>query len=394
MSNAANIVNATLTKVRAIVDEVVPTVLSGSVNVDTSDAEAVVIPTVSFDTIDIDAAGQYLLAVLNGILALPNHRSVEFEDPGALGITLDTPTLDESLYVSLKGSILGDVTTGGYGIDNLIERDRFERERDAVMSALETAKSTVAVAQFSNGLSLPTGALLGQMLDADLDASRKLEDVNQKLIAERFAKYADAKQDAYSNGAELVKRVVDEYSIKIKMAIAAYSAKVEAYLKKTEAGTKIASAELDAYTSSVAAYASKMKALEGMYVAMGSLLEYGYRTHDEQLDAAIGEAKAQVSILLAKSKSDLEEESARLMAYAAVATAALSAINVHASVSESSSLSNSNSRSASAAWSSSESAAESIRHRTDLEGGEGGPPPVSIYAPRDPAELLLEEEAT
>ena len=387
MSNASTIVENTLLEVRAIVDEVVPTVLSGSINVDTSDAEAVGIPAVSFDTIDISVAGQYLLAVLNGILALPNHRSVEFEDPGALGITLDTPTLDESLYASLKGNILGDVTTGGYGIDNLIERDLFERERDNVMGALETAKNAAVTASFSNGLSMPTGAMLGQMLDADLDATRKLEEANQKVIADRFAKYADAKKDAYTNGAELVKRVIDEYGIKIKTAIAAYTAKVDAYLKKTEAGVKVAGAELDAYLSSVEAYASQMKALEGMYVAMGSLLEYGYRTHDERLAAAIESAKAQVSILLAKSKADLEEESARLMAYAAVATAALSAINVHASVSESSSYSASNSVSKSASYSQSLGVSNNVKWTAHYDEAETMPTPLGAPTPIAPPDL-------
>lgn len=370
MSEAGDLVNSTLTSVRSIVDTWVPVVLDGSILVDTNKVEAVEFPAISWDTIDLNSAGQYLLAVLNGILDLPIYRTVEFEDPGALGITVDAPTLDETLFTELKDHILPEVTGGAYGIDTLIEQDLFERERDAIMGALDKEKSDIAVTQFTNGLSLPTGEFVGRSLAADIIAAEKLEEVNRKIIADRFALYADAKEYAYKNGSQLAERMVDEYAIKIKTAIAVYAAKVDAYAKKTEAGVKLNSAELTAYKSMVDAYTSQMKALESQYRVMASVAEYGYRTSDEQLGAAIEEAKAKVEIYLSESKADLEEESARLMAYAAVATAALSAINVHASMSESSSYRTSESREASVSYRESISIAAETRHKkfTDVVG--------------------------
>lgn len=207
---------------------------------------------------------------LEGDLEIPDRPDIDFDPQEAGNLYND---VRQALEASIDGKLnqflttyfpspvaygkamswLENATNGGTGIDPIIERQLWERDRTRVLNESSRAESEAAINWANRGFPLPPGALTGQIHQIRLDAQRKLSEQSRDIAIKRFdaglenAKFAvktiiDTAQTALAAASDYIKTVMMGPQLASQLALSQVDAKV----KMVQAMTSLYGAEVAA----------------------------------------------------------------------------------------------------------------------------------------------------
>lgn len=203
-------------------------------------------------------------------LDIPQKPEIDF-DPNQAGNLYDS--IRSALETTIEGKLDQFLTTyfpspaayskamawlenavdGGVGIDPVIERQLWERDRARVLNESARAESEAAINWANRGFPLPPGALTGQVHQIRLDAQKKLSEQSRDIAIKRFdaglenAKFAvktiiDASQTALNAASDYIKTVMMGPQLASELALS----QVDAKIKVVQALTTLYAAEVGA----------------------------------------------------------------------------------------------------------------------------------------------------
>lgn len=203
-------------------------------------------------------------------LDIPQKPEIDF-DPNQAGNLYDS--IRSALETTIEGKLDQFLTTyfpspaayskamawlenavdGGVGIDPVIERQLWERDRARVLNESARAESEAAINWANRGFPLPPGALTGQVHQIRLDAQKKLSEQSRDIAIKRFdaglenAKFAvktiiDTAQTALNAASDYIKTVMMGPQLASELALS----QVDAKIKVVQALTTLYAAEVGA----------------------------------------------------------------------------------------------------------------------------------------------------
>lgn len=207
---------------------------------------------------------------LDETLDIPQKPEIDF-DPNQAGNLYDS--IRGALEATIEGKIdeflttyfpspaayskamawLEKATDGGTGIDPVIERQLWERDRTRILNESARAESEAAINWANRGFPLPPGALTGQVHQIRLDAQKKLSEQSRDIAIKRFdaglenAKFAvktiiDTAQTALAAASDYIKTIMMGPQLASQLALSQVDAKV----KMVQAMTSLYGAEVAA----------------------------------------------------------------------------------------------------------------------------------------------------
>lgn len=207
---------------------------------------------------------------LGETLDIPQKPEIDF-DPNQAGNLYDS--IRGALEATIEGKIdeflttyfpspaayskamawLEKATDGGTGIDPVIERQLWERDRTRILNESARAESEAAINWANRGFPLPPGALTGQVHQIRQDAQKKLSEQSRDIAIKRFdaglenAKFAvktiiDSAQAALSAASDYIKTVMMGPQLASELALS----QVDAKIKVVQALTTLYAAEVGA----------------------------------------------------------------------------------------------------------------------------------------------------
>ena len=207
---------------------------------------------------------------LDETLDIPQKPEIDF-DPNQAGNLYDS--IRGALEATIEGKIdeflttyfpspaayskamawLEKATDGGTGIDPVIERQLWERDRTRVLNESSRAESEAAINWANRGFPLPPGALTGQIHQIRLDTQKKLSEQSRDIAIKRFdaglenAKFAvktiiDSAQTALSAASDYIKTIMMGPQLASELALS----QVDAKIKVVQALTSLYAAEVGA----------------------------------------------------------------------------------------------------------------------------------------------------
>lgn len=207
---------------------------------------------------------------LDETLDIPQKPEIDF-DPNQAGNLYDS--IRGALEATIEGKIdeflttyfpspaayskamawLEKATDGGTGIDPVIERQLWERDRARVLNESARAESEAAINWANRGFPLPPGALTGQVHQIRLETHKKLSEQSRDIAIKRFdaglenAKFAvktiiDSAQTALSAASDYIKTIMMGPQLASELALS----QVDAKIKVVQALTTLYAAEVGA----------------------------------------------------------------------------------------------------------------------------------------------------
>lgn len=250
--------------------------------------------------------------------------------------------ISEALIIidAISGKVLGDLLTGGYGIDVNDELLLYERARDKELLLANDEIEAVRKQFAEYGLPIPPGAyndLINKTLEKSFD---KISNLNRDIYNKRAELFRAAREFAINKGLEIGKEQLGITDMKVKaLGIAARSAyevlsiEIENHKEKLARYTLELTSIFDSQKVLLQEYNSDIDLWKGKLVGMTEVAKLNYESAKYQLEAdrltldqRIEKAKAQILAFNAEINARTAAINAVLQIYSQQVAGALSSI--------------------------------------------------------------------
>lgn len=324
-----------------------------------------------------------VMGTLNSVtvptITIPTY---ELAEPDVTELVYHEAVYASDLQTVLKAALIAFIEDGGTGLGEDVEAALWERGR--ARQAILNARTYNEAGEFfaSKGYTIPPGALGGKLTEALAEQTRADAQLNFEILVEQ-ARLARA-QSEYSMQAALTlegqdkeqfnniaNRALDYAKSAVQVIIDVYTAKVQAFVAKSESTKLVVEAEklkvdaavaanagvIDAYTADIEGFKAKLQAELGIVEMVAKVYGYqiaGYEADVKAatmlLDAQIKEYQAKLDQANNQTTLTLKEAELAIQEYlgalqltadaikaggnisAQIAAAALSAVNASASL--------------------------------------------------------------
>jgi hypothetical protein len=324
-----------------------------------------------------------VMGVLNPItvptITIPTY---ELAEPDVTELVYDEAVYDSDLQVALKTVLIAFIENGGTGLGEDVEAALWARGRAKQDILNERTYNEASEFFASRGYTIPPGALGGRLAEALVERTRADAQLNFEILIEQ-ARLARA-QSEYSMQAALTlegqdkeqfnniaNRALDYAKSAVQVIIDLYTAKVQAFVAKSESTKLIVESErmkvdaavaanagvIDAYTADIEGFKAKLSAELGIVEMVAKVYGYQIAGYEADVRAAAMLLDAQTKTYMARVEQannqttlTLKEAEVAIQAYlgalqltsdsikaggnisAQIAAAALSAVNASASL--------------------------------------------------------------
>jgi hypothetical protein len=262
-----------------------------------------------------------------------------------------------ALLTALKAKILRDITNGGSGLGEDIERQLWQRDEERDLLDHQRAMDRIRAEWSASGLPLPDGALISSLTQEEVDYVNRRLDKN-RMIAIEMAKIADANTrfaveqasrlekilmdfqgtlqqrifEASKATADLQIQTINAEIAKQRIMVDIYKTIADVRIEDAKAVVQIYTAEVQAYAAEIQAESTRIDSIVRTFLAQVEMYKADVSVYSALTDVEIKILDAQLRIAIERANLTLKNAELQIRQYEALNGLKIEAIKAEGSV--------------------------------------------------------------